>query len=74
MCFCRTHSYFSYKDLCHEYKVSWLHGIIFNNVVTGLIAAFNFGIRTINIELVRYIGFKTYSKQTRSVMMTIAVA
>ena len=78
MCYCKTRSYFlsdkETQNLCRVYKLQWVYGVFFNNIVTGLIAATNFGLRTTNIALVRYIGQKTFSKQTRSVMMTIAAA
>lgn len=80
-CYCKTyttikdiaHSENYKKELCYNYHYDIYIGFLLTQSVTILVTLTNIIIRTINIQLISFIGYQTKSEQVSMVMRSIFV-
>ena len=77
-CYCRTHSslgdFADSSKLCHNYQLDMKGGYSISELVSVAVTVVNTIIRTINIILIKFIGYHTESSEITAIMVSIFVA
>ena len=71
-CFCQKNP--NSNDICSDFTYDKYKALALSQVVTFGIVAVNFIIRTINIILIKTIGYYTESKEAKVIMISIFIA